>query len=131
MHQRPASPPHLEPLGQRLRPAHLVRHGTPGPPERTVAPQQVKCTAEPLSFERTVREQRSQLAGPLPFLQGVQDGQGVHPLPHVLAGLLPKLLLGGDDVHDVVRELEGEADGHAEVVQPVDHVGRGVRQHPA
>ena len=49
-------------------------------------------------------------------------------LAHVLAGELVELLFGGDDVHDVVGELEGHAERHAEVVEGSIGVGRRLRR---
>ena len=69
-------------------------------------------------------EQGPQLRPDVGVVQGEQDRQGVDPLGQVLARRLAELLVGGDDVEDVVAELEDHAEALAEGGQRLDLVRR-------
>ena len=53
--------------------------------------------------------------------EGVDDGQGVDALDEIVARRLPDLFVGGDDVEDVVDDLERHAVGGAELGHRLDH----------
>ena len=78
----------------------------------------------PLGLAERLAEQRPQLRAGVGVVEGEQDGQGVDPLGQVLAGRLAELLVGGDDVEDVVAQLEEHAEAAPEGGEGLD-LGRG------
>ena len=120
-----------EPARQPHRASHFVGRGLPGVLDRTPGPHDLQGSVEPFSVGRPVLQQSRQLLPVGTFVEGIEDGQGVDALLHVLAGFLAQLVLAGDQVHDVVGELEAQAEGLAEAFEQLGVLGGGLGEHAA
>ena len=58
------------------------------------------------------------------FGEGVDHGKRVDALEEVVAGRLSEFFVGGDDVEDVVDDLEGHAVGESELGERFDNRAR-------
>ena len=69
-------------------------------------------------------QKRSEFGGDVFFGEGVDHGKRVDALEEVVAGRLSEFFVGGDDVEDVVDDLEGHAVGEAELGERFDNRAR-------
>ena len=121
----PAATCRRAPAPARPRPRRPASRGRGSPaPARSPAPAPgARPTAGP---------PRGARAGPraVGALERVQDGERVHTLAQVLPRLLPERRLARGEVHDVVGQLERQAQGLAEPLEHVEPLPGRVREHP-
>ena len=69
-------------------------------------------------------QKRAEFGGDVFFGEGVDHGKRVDALKEIVAGRLSEFFVGGDDVENVVDDLEGHAVGESELGERFDNRAR-------